>query len=72
MKPEMMGALTWVTPRAKATMITSPSRKFIKEPAHRMMIFFHPFCREKARGAPVSSSSPSMAQNPPMGKARRL
>ncbi len=49
-----------------------PVRKFIAAPAHRMMIFLHQDARPKDRGSAESSSSPSMAQKPPMGRARRL
>ena len=41
------------------------------EPATRMMNFFHPGLAEKLPGSSVASSSPSMAQKPPMGMARR-
>ena len=51
--------------------MTSPVRKFMAEPATRMMHFFQPGLLEKQPGSSESSSSPSMAQKPPMGMARR-
>ena len=52
--------------------MTTPVTKFIAAPAHRITIFFHQDARPKDRGSAESSSSPSMAQKPPMGRARRL
>ena len=42
--------------------ITSPVRKFINDPAARMMSRFHTFWLVKARASSESPSSPSMAQ----------
>ena len=50
---------------------TNPVRKFINEPATKTINFFQAGLLEKEPGSLESSSSPSMAQNPPMGMARR-
>ena len=50
---------------------TKPVRKFIKDPATRMMNFLQAGLLENALGSSEASSSPSMAQKPPMGMARR-
>ena len=41
-------------------------------PATRMMSLFQPALLPEALGSSEDSPSPSMAQKPPMGKARRL
>ena len=58
-------ALTYIS-----TMSTTPSRKFMNEPAQRMMSFFQKLWLGKALGSSDSSSSP-IAQKPPMGRMRR-
>ena len=52
-------------------MITSPATKFMNAPATRMISFFQAGLLLKERGSSELSSSPSMAQKPPMGRARR-
>ena len=54
-----------------SVMMRKPARKFINEPATRMMSRFHHFALVKARGLSLASSSPSMAQKPPTGMQRR-
>ena len=49
-----------------------PIKKFIREPAASTMKRCHRGLAVKARGSSLSPSSPSMAQKPPMGRARRL
>ena len=44
----------------------------MKDPAARMTIRFQGFAAVKARGFSLVSSSPSMAQKPPMGMSRRV
>ena len=48
-----------------------PARKFMAAPAAKMISFFQKPWRFSAAGSSESSSSPSMAQKPPTGKARR-
>ena len=56
----------------KSTRISStPTTKFMNAPATRMRNFFQAGLLLNALGSLDFSSSPSMAQKPPMGKARR-
>ena len=63
-----------VNPRKPVTtlMISTAQTTFMKEPAARMIIFCHGFLLLNALGSADSSSSPSMAQKPPMGKSLML
>ena len=60
-----------MAPAYRATMMIRPVRKFIKAPAAKMMSFFQKLWLFRAVGSLESSSSPSMAQKPPMGSSRR-
>ena len=51
-------------------MMTKPVRKFIAAPATKISSFFQKPCLSSARGSSLSSSSPSIAQKPPMGRRR--
>ena len=52
-------------------MMTSPARKFMAAPAAKMMSLCQKPWLLSAAGSSDSSSSPSMAQKPPTGNARR-
>ena len=52
--------------------ISTPARKFMAAPAANTRTFFQKPWLLRLWGSSESSSSPSMAQKPPMGKARRV
>ena len=47
-----------------------PNTKFMNAPAQRIRNRFHAGWLVNARGSSIASSSPAMAQNPPIGRQR--
>ena len=70
-KPRITGTLTALTPAYSTRMMISPARKFIRAPAAKISSFCQKPWLFRAAGSLESSSSPSMAQKPPMGSRRR-
>ena len=69
--PAAAGIRNPAAPLYTARMMRNPARKFIKDPAAKITSFLKKPWRFKDRASSEVSSSPSMAQKPPMGSSRK-